>query len=90
MATKTYNGIHTGFGCKVDEDLHGGPHGSILVAYYECNSIQEAAEQALILLDSYYEVTIFSGGYYSPRSYHSKNELRRDFKAWLDGKEVTA
>lgn len=43
MTTKTYNGIRTGFGCKVDEDLHGGPDGSILVVYYECNSVAEAA-----------------------------------------------
>lgn len=60
MTTKTYNGIRTGFGCKVDEDLHGGPGGSILVAYYECNSIAEAATTAIELLDSFYEVTIFS------------------------------
>lgn len=90
MAVKTYAGIHTGFGCKVDEDMHGGPCGSILTAYYECNSIREAAEQALALLDSYYEVTVFSGGYYNPRSYCSKHELRRDFGKWLNGGEVTA
>lgn len=30
---KTYNGIRTGYGCKVDEDMHGGPGGGILVAY---------------------------------------------------------
>ena len=83
MAVKTYKGLHTGIGCKVDEDMHGGPCGSILTAYYECGSIQEAIEQALALLDCYYEVTIFSGGYYNPRSYHSKNELRYDFRAVL-------
>lgn len=83
MVTKTYNGIRTGFGCKVDEDLHGGPNGSILTAYYECNGIKEAAEQALALLETNYEVTVFSGGYYNPRSYHSKNELRKDFAKWL-------
>lgn len=82
MANKTYNGIRTGYGCKVDEDLHGGPGGSILVAYYECESIREAAEQALELLDSYYEVTVFSS-HYNPRSYTSKEALRRDFSRWL-------
>lgn len=83
MTTKTYNGIRTGFGCKVDEDLHGGPGGSILVAYYECNSIAEAAATAIELLDSFYEVTIFSCGYFNPRSYTSKREIRRDFGKWL-------
>lgn len=90
MAAKTYNGIHTGYGCKVDEDLHGGPYGSILVAYYECSSIREAAEQALDLLDTNYAVTIFSGGYFNPRTYYNKRELRRDFAAWLSGKGATA
>ena len=52
MTTKTYNGIRTGFGCKVDEDLHGGPGGTILTAYYECNSVAEAAAIAIELLNS--------------------------------------
>ena len=78
--TKTYDkGIRTWYGVKVDEDMHGGPGGSILVAYYECESIREAVATALELLNTNYEVTIFSGGRYSPRSYHSKQELCRDF-----------
>lgn len=80
---KTYDGIKTGFGCKVDEDMHGGPGGSIRVAYYECGSTQEAVKTALELLDTNYEVTIFSGGLYNPRSYHSRNELMRDFRESL-------
>lgn len=90
MTTKTYNGIRTGFGCKVDEDLHGGPGGSILVAYYGCNSIAEAAATAIELLDSFYEVTIFSCGYFNPRSYTSKREIRRDFGKWLSEREGAA
>lgn len=90
MTQKTYNGIRTGFGCKVDEDLHSGQNGSILVAYYECNSIAEAAATAIELLDSFHEVTIFSGGYFNPRSYTNKRELRRDFAQWLSGKEGAA
>lgn len=90
MTTKTYNGIRTGFGCKVDEDLHGGPDGSILVAYYECNSIAEAAATAIELLNSSYEVTIFSGGHFNPRSYTSKREIRRDFAKWIPEKERAA
>lgn len=76
---KTYKGIRTGYGCKVDEDMHGGPGGSILTAYYECNGLYEAVLQALDLLGTNYEVTIFSGGYYNPRSYTNKAELIRDF-----------
>lgn len=90
MMTKTYNGIRTGFGCKVDEDLHGGPGGTILTAYYECNDIAEAATAAIELLSDFYEVTIFSGGYFNPRSYTSKRELRRDFAEWLPEKEGAA
>ena len=90
MTTKTYNGIRTGFGCKVDEDLHGGPDGSILVAYYECNSVAEAAATAIELLNSFYEVTIFSGGHYNPRSYTSKRKIRRDFAKWIPEKERAA
>lgn len=86
MTTKTYNGIRTGFSCKVDEDLHGGPGGTILTAYYECNSITEAATTAIKLLSRFYEVTIFSGGYFNPRSYTSVRELRRDFAEWLPKK----
>lgn len=80
MMIKTYNGIHTGFGCKVDESKNGV---SVHPVYYEFDSIGEAAKQALDLLGSTYEVTVFSGGHYSPRSYHSKKELCRDFKKWL-------
>lgn len=80
---KTYDGIKTGFGCKVDEGMHRGPFGSFLVAYYECESIQEAVETALELLNTNYEVTIFSGGLYSPRSYHSRNELMWDFREYI-------
>lgn len=87
MTTKTYNGIRAGFGCKVDEDLHGGPGGTILTAYYECNSVAEAAAIAIELLNSSYEVTIFSGGYFNPRSYTSTKEIRRDFAQWLSEKE---
>ena len=87
MAVKTYNGIRTSFGCKVDEDLHGGPYGTILVAYYECHSIAEAVATALDLFDDFNEVTIFSGGYFNPRSYTNKRELRRDFADWLSGKQ---
>lgn len=90
MTTKTYNGIRTGFGCKVDEDLHGGPGGTILTAYYECSSIAEAAAAAIELLNSFYEVTIFSGGYFNPRSYTSKREIRCDFAEWISGKEGAA
>lgn len=89
---KTYNGIRTGFGCKVIEDLHGGPSGSVLAAYYECNSAGEAAEAALKLLDTFYEVTIFACGCYNPRSYlrnSGKAEIRRDFAQWLDPKPMT-
>lgn len=77
--TKTYNGIHTGYGVKVDEDMHGGPGGSILVAYYECESIHEAVETALELLNTNYEVTIFSGSLYNPRRYHSRKAVLEDF-----------
>lgn len=91
MAEKNYHhGIRTGFGCKIDEDMHGGPGGSILVAWYECRNIKEAAETALALLDANYEVTVFSGGYYNPRSYTSKERVRQDFGKWLEGPEEAA
>lgn len=78
--TKNYGkGIQTGFGCKVDEDLHGGTGGTIRVAYYECESLQETVETAVKLLETNYEVTIFSGGLWNPRSYHSQRELLQDF-----------
>ena len=86
---KTYNGIRTGYGCKVDEDMHGGPGGGILVAYYECGSIGEAADTAIELLANFYEVTIFSGGHYNPRSYTSAAEIRRDFAKWLEPHDFT-
>lgn len=69
--------------------MRGGPHGSILVAYYECGSIKEAAEQALALLDDNYEVTVYSGGYYNPRSYTSKERVRQDFRKCLEGTDGT-
>ena len=86
MVEKNHHaGIHTGFGCKVDEDMHGGPGGSILTAWYECMDMKQAAETALELLDTNYEVTVFSNGYYNPRSYRNKKDVVRDFGPWLDG-----
>lgn len=79
-ATKNYNhGIHTGFGCTVDEDMHGGPNGSILVAWYECETLRDAVETAVALLQDNYEVTIFSGGRYNPRSYLSVSSIAEDY-----------
>lgn len=86
---KTYKGIRTGFGCKVDESMNGGPGGGILVAYYECNSVGEAVETAISLLADFYEVTIFSGGHYNPRSYTSEAAIRQDFAKWIEPRDFS-
>lgn len=81
MAIRKSNRITTGYGCKVDEDMHGGPHGSIRCSYYECDTLSDVIDCALDLLENHYSVTVFSNGYYNPRTYtrYGKDDILRDF-----------